>query len=314
MEFCGPFGHTPFVKHLGNLPYRLLTSLIVLTAALYLYGQETPPQQPAPQPKYRKYHFPVAQAKKPQSTEFIGMRTARELMHKPVEARTGDTLARVNDVVLDPQTGVVLFVVLANGGFAGVGAHLHPVPPSALTEARAKRGVLALDIGPKHWKSAPRMNKSKLDDLKNPEVVQKIYEFYHQPVPAAEHPVNAADPTAKNLLLASGLIGDTVITRHGGEVGHVSDLAMDLKNEKMTSAIIASTRQDTTFTVPLSAFEIDPARNAFVLNEDARSFQQLNAQHVPSTSGKMAESSSEGDFGSSLKQSGAGAFIHPTGN
>lgn len=305
------------MKYLGNRAYCLLTSFFVLTATILLYGQ-TEPQQPAPdqpstQPKYRKYHFPEATAKKPQSTEFVGMRTARELIHKPVEARTGDTIARVNDVILDRQTGTVVFLVLANGGFAGVGVHLHAVPSGALSEARAKRGVLSLDISPKRWKLAPRVNKEKLDELKEPEVLQKIYAFYHQPIPAAEHTNNPADPPLKNLLLASALIGDTVITRHGGEVGHVSDLAMDLKNVKATSAIIESTRQGTAFTVPLTAFEIDPARNAFVLNEDARSFQELRAAGA-SSGGKMAESTSAGALGSSLQQSGTGILSHPTGN
>ncbi|HWF18683.1 MAG TPA: PRC-barrel domain-containing protein [Verrucomicrobiae bacterium] len=277
------------MKYIGSVSSFILACLFAMVATTFLYGQPErlpglAPKADAPSKKLR--HF----------TTFVGIRTARELIGKPVEERTGDTIGRVNDVVVNPRTGRIVFIVLSSGGFLGVGAHLKPVPPQALSLAAAKRGILALDISPKRWKSAPRMNKEWLGNLENINVAEKVYAFYHEPWPSVDgttftnHADDPVESPAGHLKLASELIGESVIAPRKGEIGRVSDLTVDLKNPAMARAIIRPTDSEhVPFTVPINAFEGDDAGNALFLNRDARALQNNRTRDAGLQPGKMAE-------------------------
>jgi sporulation protein YlmC with PRC-barrel domain len=290
MEIQSRLTDTWNVKYIRSALSCLLAGLCALTAATFLYGQ--PQSMPALGQKIK----PAAPPPVRQKTEYVGLTTARQLMHKPVEALTGDKIGSVKDVVINPQTGRIVFVVLASGGFAGIGAKLRAVPPSALSQASAKRGMLALEIGPKKWKSAPTMSKDELAKFGNADLAKKIYAFYHQPWPEEsgtaqkDHPNNSAGSSVSQLKLASDLIGQSVIVRHEGEIGRVSDLSVDLKNPGMAQALVAPTDAEAkTFSVPMNAFQVDSAHNALVLNANMRSFQNIPAPNLRSEPGKMAE-------------------------
>lgn len=247
-----------------------LAGLSALTAVTLLYAQ------PRPGLDSVRNRMPRT-GRKTQLVHAFGARTARELIGRRVEARTGDHIGRVNDMVINARTGEVMFVVLASGGFAGVGVQLKPVPPKALTQGWAKRGVLTVDINPRHWEAAPRMNKERLKTLGDPLVASTIYAFYHQPwrneknVLAATHSDDSPQPVLK---LASELMGESVLNPQQGEIGRVSDLAVDLKNPNSSGAIIATVdAHNKRFLIPFDHFENAFDGNALLLNTGLRGFQ-----------------------------------------
>jgi len=45
----------------------------------------------------------------------------------------GEHVGKISDIMLDVRSGRVAYAVLAQGGFLGIGDHLHAIPWSALT-------------------------------------------------------------------------------------------------------------------------------------------------------------------------------------
>ncbi len=270
MEEAGLLRNTHPVKGSGRIPTCIIACLLVMNAFTFLFGQtqalaENGSKASATQPRLSR-----------STNRDADSLTAKELLHKPVEARTGDRIASVNDLLINTQSGRIVFVVLASGGFAGVGVHLRAVPPGALSLATAKRGVLALDIGPRRWKQAPRMNDERINDLEKPLVAQNIYRFYHQTwlEPTGRIPSLRSDDPAGHLKAASELIGESVIDRRAGEVGHVADLRLALNDTATVRAIVSSSTTDgRRLVVPVNALSADASGNNLLLNADARLMQ-----------------------------------------
>src|SRR5690348_17270259 len=64
---------------------------------------------------------------------------AGDLIGKRVESVRGETLGVVTDLVIDTRSGRLEYVIIASGGFAGIGRQQKPVPPGALSAATVKR-------------------------------------------------------------------------------------------------------------------------------------------------------------------------------
>ena len=194
-------------------------------------------------------------------------RTAKALRGKPVEDRIGEDLGRVNDFVIDSRSGRIVFVLLTSGGFAGMGARLKPVPPAALSQATAKRNVLALALEPGRWQNAPTIDKSRLGAWDNPASMRAIYEYYGQPFLS---PTGRDDPKegAGRLKLASDLVGQTVVNHRNEELGRVSDLTVDLANPTNTRAIFEEDGAGSRFAVPINVFTIHGEGNSLILNQN----------------------------------------------
>jgi hypothetical protein len=84
-------------------------------------------------------------------------------------------LGRVRDFVIDTN-GRVTFVVLAHGGFFGIGEKRVAVPFSALSYD-IEKGYLVLDISRDKFESTPAFEKANLKDGK---WAEDIYQYFGQ--------------------------------------------------------------------------------------------------------------------------------------
>src|SRR6266478_6279704 len=73
---------------------------------------------------------------------------------KRVENRDGQFLGKIQDFILDPNTGEVRFVLISSGGWLGLGKRLKAAPAELLSTATAKKGVVALAVGRRRWQRA----------------------------------------------------------------------------------------------------------------------------------------------------------------
>jgi len=192
------------------------------------------------------------------------MDTASALLGKNVETPNGELVGSVYDFVIDAHSGRVVFVLVATGGFAGMGMKLKAVPPGALSQATAKRDTLALNLEPHRWAEAPVVSKSHLDELKDPVREQAIYQYYQQVrLPPTGHSDGNA-PLIKGsnnlvgteLRLARSLIGQSVMNNRNRELGHVADLTVDLNHPASTRAIFRPVSTNGSIALPISAFTI----------------------------------------------------------
>lgn len=202
------------------------------------------------------------------------MDTASALLGKNVEAPNGEVVGSIYDLVIDAHSGRIMFVLVATGGFAGLGTKLKAVPPSALSQVTAKRDTVALNLDFHRWAKAPTVNKSRLDELNDPAHEQAIYQYYQQVhlPPTGHTDGNAAltgssnDTTKVELRLARNLIGQSVVNKHNQELGRVSDLTVDLSHPFSTRAIFKPLSTNGSVALPMSAFTINGAGGSLLLN------------------------------------------------
>jgi sporulation protein YlmC with PRC-barrel domain len=98
-----------------------------------------------------------------------------------VKSSTGENLGRLEDLVIDQQSGKVTFAILGKGGVLSVGEKRLPVPWQALTIDSDKH--LSLNVDKQKMQTAPTVN-SDYSELDNPDQVVAIYKFYEIEPPA----------------------------------------------------------------------------------------------------------------------------------
>lgn len=84
--------------------------------------------------------------------------TAHTLTGDKVMNRAGETLGNVDDIMLDVSLGRIAYVVMAAGGFMGLGEKLFALPWSALT-LDAQRKCFLLDASKESFRNAPGFDK-----------------------------------------------------------------------------------------------------------------------------------------------------------
>jgi len=107
-----------------------------------------------------------------------GIRLSK-LIGAEVKSNNGENLGRLEDVVIDPQTGKPTFAVIGKGGILRLGEKRLPVPWQALTIDSQKRVTLNMDKT--KMDSAPTID-SDYANLDNPDFVVVVYRFYEIPL------------------------------------------------------------------------------------------------------------------------------------
>jgi len=76
----------------------------------------------------------------------------------------GETLGKIEDLVVDIDTGRILYAVLDSGGFLGIGSKLFPVPWESLA-ALPSEGIFFLNQSKEQMEKAPAFDKKNLPDV-----------------------------------------------------------------------------------------------------------------------------------------------------
>ena len=89
----------------------------------------------------------MTSASRSRSTEMHGAKsmTATKLIGDPVVNADGEKLGKIEDLVIDPESGRVDYAVLSFGGFLGVGDKLFAVPIEAMRLSPEERRFI-LDV------------------------------------------------------------------------------------------------------------------------------------------------------------------------
>jgi sporulation protein YlmC with PRC-barrel domain len=96
----------------------------------------------------------------------------------------GKPIGTINDLVIDIDTGGVVYAVLEFGGFLGFGDKLFAVPWQSLSSVPAE-GIFILDQSEAKLQKAPGFDKDNWPDVGDKSWGAGIYEFYryHKPTP-----------------------------------------------------------------------------------------------------------------------------------
>jgi hypothetical protein len=89
----------------------------------------------------------------------------------------GERLGSVEDVMIDKQSGQVVYALLSFGGFLGIGGKRHPLPWQALRYDLASGGYV-VDIDPRRLEGAPVIAEGSYDEYEDPAWGQRVHDYY----------------------------------------------------------------------------------------------------------------------------------------
>lgn len=89
----------------------------------------------------------------------------------------GDSLGKIEDFMLDVESGRVRYAVLSFGGVLGIGNKLFAIPPEALKLDTANERFV-LNVDKDTLEAAPGFDKDEWPDFADPELGRNIYSYY----------------------------------------------------------------------------------------------------------------------------------------
>ncbi|MFN2354964.1 MAG: PRC-barrel domain-containing protein [Desulfopila sp.] len=109
--------------------------------------------------------------------EKINAFMVNNIIGSTVRNMDGEELGTIEDIIVDIDTGQVMYAVMDFGGFLGIGGKLFPVNWQALAPLPSE-GIFFLDIEKDKLKSAPAYDMASLPDMGDRRWGQEIAAFY----------------------------------------------------------------------------------------------------------------------------------------
>ena len=109
---------------------------------------------------------------------------AKSIAGMAVKNPADEDLGKVEDVVIDMETGSVRYAAIAFGGFLGVGDKLFAVPFKALhvkQDAGSKTSHFILDVDKKTLEKARGFDKNDWPDFANPRFAEENDRYFAEP-------------------------------------------------------------------------------------------------------------------------------------
>ncbi|HWQ84191.1 MAG TPA: PRC-barrel domain-containing protein [Anaerolineales bacterium] len=95
----------------------------------------------------------------------------------PVHNLAGETLGKLEEIMIDLESGRVAYVVLSFGGFLGMGDKLFAIPWEAITVDTDKKAIV-LNVSKEVLENAPGFDKDHWPDTSEHAWLTDIYAYY----------------------------------------------------------------------------------------------------------------------------------------
>jgi sporulation protein YlmC with PRC-barrel domain len=92
----------------------------------------------------------------------------------------GETIGKIENLVVDIDTGRIVYAVLESGGFWGVGDKLFPVPWKSLA-ALPSEGIFFLNQSKEQMEKAPAFDKKNLPNMGDMRWGANVFKYYGAP-------------------------------------------------------------------------------------------------------------------------------------
>lgn len=103
--------------------------------------------------------------------------SATSLIGDDVKNASGDDLGKIEDLMIDTDTGRVAYAVVSFGGFLGVGNKLFAVPIEAMAVDREEHALI-LHESKERLENAPGFDKDNWPDHADPKWGAEAREYY----------------------------------------------------------------------------------------------------------------------------------------
>ena len=102
---------------------------------------------------------------------------ASAMLGAAVVNRGGERLGDIHDLVVEPMAGRIVYVVLASGGFLGLGQKLLAVPFAAFA-LNITHGDYVLDVAPDRLAGAPGFDPEHWPSMADDTWHRQVHSFY----------------------------------------------------------------------------------------------------------------------------------------
>ena len=159
---------------------KLLTGITALAMMAGLWLQAAEPVQTPREPR-----TPAAAAAQVDQATTARHYRLSSLTGMQVRNPNGEDLGKIEDYVVDMETGRISYVALSFGGFLGVGDKLFAMPFSALTLHRDadESHYFVLALSKQSLEKAPGFNKEHWPDVADPKWSKEIDQYYREHLP-----------------------------------------------------------------------------------------------------------------------------------
>jgi len=164
------------------------------------------------------------------SKQFGKIDSGKKLIGRAVDTTQGQKIGDLKDMVVDLESGRVLYAVVSAGGFLGIGDELTAVPPGAFTSSAQDK--LTMNIDKEKLKAAPHFTKDQESKLGDSEFAKQVYQAYGETLDW--------QGTFNNAHKASEVIGMNVKNTSDQKIGDINDLGIDLPAGRVAFAILGS--------------------------------------------------------------------------
>lgn len=106
-----------------------------------------------------------------------GITSTHKLVGGKVMNHKGESLGKIEDVMIDTNDGRVAYAVLSFGGFMGMGSKLFAYPWSAL-QFRGEDHAVVLDVTKESLEKAPGFSKDNWPDMNDRVWGASVHSYY----------------------------------------------------------------------------------------------------------------------------------------
>lgn len=110
--------------------------------------------------------------------------SATTLTGTKVQNLKGENIGNIQDLMIDLETGQILYAVLSFGGFLGMGDDYFALPLEALIFSEKEEELIKIDIDKETLKDAPGFDKDNWPLQPTDEFLHSVYDYYgyeHKP-------------------------------------------------------------------------------------------------------------------------------------
>jgi sporulation protein YlmC with PRC-barrel domain len=204
----------------------------------------------------------------PASDKTLGeVERANKLIGKQVRSSDDQKVGKIEDIVLDLESGRVLYAVVGSGGILGAGEKKIPVPPALFSETRGDN--VRINVDKQKFTAAPEFTKDIDKDMERgkAEFVSKVYDYFGQTA-WWQGGTAASTGTFNNVHKASDVIGMKIQNAANEPIGKVDNIVIDLPAGRVVYAILAPGRNlelgNNLYALPPNALTLSSDRKSLV--------------------------------------------------
>lgn len=199
---------------------------------------------------------------------------ANKLIGKTVMSSDNQKLGKIENIIVDLESGRALYAVVGSGGILGAGEKKFAVAPGAFTETQGSDAHLNVDK-PK-FEAAPEFTKDidKDTEIGKADFVDRVYQYFGQTAWWQGNNASASSGSFHNAHKASDVIGMKVHNVSNEDIGKVDNVIIDLPAGRVVYVILSPDRSlnlgDNLYAFPPNALTLSSDQKFLVtdINKD----------------------------------------------